>query len=252
MPPFREIAATISRQIHQDVYPEGSMLPKRSILADAFGVDENTISRALDVLQSQGLVRGLRRHGTIVLKPLAHELIDLGSIVEFDGSSYRLSKVFKTFRPEPTIVGRRRAPADVARLLGVDVDDLVLVRECLMLDPADDSRRMLASTYLPLSLVEEIPVLRAGDIGDGGTYGRLEEHGHSPLSWTREAGARVATPEETEQLAMPLGVPVIGLLYTATDPQGRVCDVTSIVMSGTRFRIVDKLARNERAKEAAP
>jgi len=70
--------------------------------------------------------------------------------------------------------------------------------------------------------------------GPGGIYARIEEAGHTLSHFTEEVSARMPTPEERRELDMAAGVPVIVLVRTAFDTQGRpveVCDTVKVASS---------------------
>lgn len=65
-PIWQSIAATITQEIGQGLYPEGSKLPTEAALSARFGVNRHTVRRALADLADQGAVHARRGSGVFV------------------------------------------------------------------------------------------------------------------------------------------------------------------------------------------
>jgi len=65
-PPYRQIEADIRRQVRDGHWPAGSMVPSRRDLARRYGVDVNTIQRAMGILLKDGILRAEGWRGTFV------------------------------------------------------------------------------------------------------------------------------------------------------------------------------------------
>ncbi len=70
------LAHEIGRRIVTSVYPEGSSLPRESVLAAEFEVSRQAMREALKVLAAKGLVTSRRRIGTSVLPRASWNLLD--------------------------------------------------------------------------------------------------------------------------------------------------------------------------------
>ena len=64
---------------------------------------------------------------------------------------------------------------------------------------ADGEPMEIATSYLPLSLVEGSPITKE-NTGPGGIYARLEELGHRLQRFTEDVTARMPLPEEVRVL----------------------------------------------------
>lgn len=71
--------------------------------------------------------------------------------------------------------------------------------------------------------------------GPGGIYARLEEAGHRLDRFAEEVTARMPLPEGTRSLRLVSGVPVLALLRTVYDSEGRAVEVCDTVMAADRF-----------------
>lgn len=70
IPKYQELAAELRAAIEAGRYPPGKALPVITDLADELGVNQHTVRQAYKLLESQGLVSLLGRHGTIVRSPV--------------------------------------------------------------------------------------------------------------------------------------------------------------------------------------
>lgn len=67
-------------------------------------------------------------------------------------------------------------------------------------------------------------------LGAGGIYARFEELGHTMIRIKDEVSARMPIAEESAILGIPPGVPVLEVLHTSIDQDGRAFEVTRFVM----------------------
>jgi GntR family transcriptional regulator len=93
---------------------------------------------------------------------------------------------------------------------------------------------MLATSYLPLALVEGTAIMRV-DTGDGGTYARLAELGHAPAHFREEVRCRLPVAKEAEGLGMPLERPVVKVCRTAYDASLNAVEVNEMTMDSAAY-----------------
>lgn len=67
IPPFEQLRNQLDRQIRGGVLAAGRQLPTVRQLATDLGLAKNTVVRAYQALERDGLVTGDRRRGTVVL-----------------------------------------------------------------------------------------------------------------------------------------------------------------------------------------
>lgn len=67
MPKYEEIAGVLRQRITEGVYPVGSMLPTRTVLAEEFQVSRVTVKKAIEILTVEGLVLSRQGDGTKIL-----------------------------------------------------------------------------------------------------------------------------------------------------------------------------------------
>lgn len=71
VPIYEQLVTEISRMIDQDILKDGETLPTIRSLASQIDVANNTVARAYQELEGQGLVESGGRRGTVVRKSAA-------------------------------------------------------------------------------------------------------------------------------------------------------------------------------------
>ena len=66
VPPYEQIRSQIAALVHSGALAEGDRLPTVRALAADLGVAAGTVARAYTELETDGLVEGRRRFGTVV------------------------------------------------------------------------------------------------------------------------------------------------------------------------------------------
>jgi GntR family transcriptional regulator len=247
-PAYRNLADRLRAAIEAGEYPEGAVLPRIEDLAAEHGVAIGTARQAIAVLEAEGLVEAVRRRGTVVRSRPDRTRLTRGRQVYRDERGYYFDPGAKpwTALTAPT-VGWGRPPRDVARQLGTDPADDVLVRDRLMGDPTTDTPLQIATSYLPAALVRGTRLAEA-DTGPGGIYDLLEAMGHGPLQWTEAVSAKMPTPDEAGRLRLAKGVPLLRIIRTTTSPDGRVLEVNDTRMSSEAFEVGYSITRHRTAQ----
>ncbi|MFB9534591.1 UTRA domain-containing protein, partial [Nonomuraea roseola] len=105
----------------------------------------------------------------------------------------------------------------------------------------------IARSYLVLDVVSKNPDLLSADQEPwpGGTQNQLFTLGIELDRIVETFRARPPTPEETEELGLPVGVSVVILRKTSIDTNDRVVEVSDVVLPGDRTEMVytTKLSR---------
>jgi GntR family transcriptional regulator len=237
-PVFRQIADLLRDDIQSGRLAEGARLPSERDLMDVYGIARGTVRQSVALLRSEGLIHTEHGRGGFVrnrppVRRVAHDRFARRHRDE--GKAAFLAEA-ETEGISPGVevlkVGPEVPPASVAERLGLPGTEKVLVRRRRYL--ADGDPVELATSYLPLSLVQGTPITKKNP-GPGGIYARLEEAGHRLARFTEEVTARMPSPAEARSLRMAAGTPVFGLVRTAYDETGRAVEVCDTVMAADRF-----------------
>jgi GntR family transcriptional regulator len=239
---FRQIADQLRAAIDKGKVAEGDKLPSETELVDHYGVSRMTVRNSLSVLQGEGLVVSEHGKGVFVrprppVRRLASDRFarrhrEQGKsafIVEADAAG-----------SHPTVdsleIKEERPSQDVAARLGGPRKVLARRRRYLL-----DGRPVeFATSYLPLDLARGTPIAEPNP-GPGGIYARLEELGHRLDHFEEEIRARMPAPGEVKMLRLAAGVPVIHLVRTAFDTEGRAVEVCDTVMAADAYVLAYQL-----------
>ncbi|MFI6229077.1 GntR family transcriptional regulator [Micromonospora echinospora] len=234
-PPSRRIADELRAAIMNGDLADGDRLPSERELAAEYATARNTAREAVGILQAEGLA--VAQHGRGVFVRLRRPLMRLGreryspqARAETGLSPFRIEveRQGRTPRVECRSVTTVPSPPEVAERLRLDEGQLVVRRENWYF--ADDEPVQVGVTYIPAVLVVDSPLGREKKLGPGSIYQRFEDLGHPIARIREEVSARMPTPDEVKGLAMPPGVPVLDVLHTSVDDQGRPFEVTRFVM----------------------
>jgi GntR family transcriptional regulator len=239
---YKQIADWLRTRIDTGAVPVGERLPSESQLVQQFHTARTTVRRALASLAMEGRVETKRGVGVFVrdrtrkdavvrqpFKRLARHYRASGkSALWVDAESQG-----RTVRQELFELADVPAPPDIAKRLGLPADAPVLLRRRRMW--FGDEPTQLDRSYLPLDLAEG--PLRVERPGDGGVHARLEEAGHRLTSFTEDVSVRMPNPDETRQLRLAEGIPVVDLTQIAYSGERPVeCFVAVIAGDKYRFR----------------
>lgn len=233
---FRQIADQLREAIDKGRFKEGEKLPSESELVEHFGVSRMTVRNALSVLQGEGLVVSEHGKGVFVRpRPPVRRLASdrfARRHREQGKSAFTVEAEAAGSRPEVDSleVKEERPTQDISARLGGPRRVLARRRRYLL-----DGRPVeFATSYLPLDLARNTPIAEPNP-GPGGIYARLEELGHRLDHFDEEIRARMPTPQEVKTLRLAAGVPVISLIRTAYDTEGRAVEVCDTVMAADAY-----------------
>ncbi|MFD9049834.1 GntR family transcriptional regulator [Streptomyces zaomyceticus] len=243
-PKWRELADKLAEQIKNGDYAPGARLPQIRELVEAGEGSKATVHAAYKALEAEGLVTSSRGHGTVVrerapLKRLGIARYDKakwrdGDEVAFIADRVASGRAFK--RNEQTqSVSRVPATAAVAAAHGLTEGADVYARARLVKE-GDQPTHTLTSYYRPehvegTRIVDPTP----GPAGKGGGFRVLYDAGYEIDHMREELFARVAKPEEVDQLKLMPGEWVVELHRTTYTADGTVVEFAIGVHAATRF-----------------
>jgi GntR family transcriptional regulator len=205
---------------------------------DHYGVARMTVRSAIRLLQDEALVVSEHGKGVYVRRrpPVRRLASDrFARRHRKDGKAAFLVEAEQA-RSLPTVdrieVYEAVPPLDAAERLKLSngAETVVRSRRYLL-----DGRPMeTAISYIPVDLARGTPIAYPNP-GPGGIYARLEEQGHVLERFNEEVTARMPTPDEASALNLPPGVPVIHLVRTAYDMDGRAVEVCDTVMAADAY-----------------
>ena len=203
-PPYLQIVKRISEQIRSGELRDGDMVPSTRKLAAGWNVSWPTAAKALTMLQSEGLVRGVVGVGTVVC----------AGVTAHNSSLDRLRSIWATGRIYPpnehaTIKSASLVPAlsEIADALGLAPGTYVIRRHRVTY--RDDVPISASVTWLDGKLAGVAPRLLTTERIVQGTIGYIRETiGREVARGVDQDSARAATAQDAEDLEVPTGSPV--------------------------------------------
>ncbi|MFK8851346.1 GntR family transcriptional regulator [Streptomyces sp. Ac-502] len=235
-PKYRRIADELRAAIKSGQYRAGDRLPGENALAADHEVAPMTVRQALALLRSEGLVESrkgsgvyvqpfspIRRHG---IPRLARDQWNSGKTIwsADDARSPGIDQV--------SVTENATAPEHVRNVLGLRPDEKVCVRGRRYI--MDARPVMLATSFLPQALVAGSPITQA-DTGPGGIYARLSDLGYAPAHFREEVRSRTPSDEEATRLSIPADRPVLKVVRTAFDADGRAVEINEMTLDSASY-----------------
>jgi len=236
IPVYQQLAAELHAAIEAGTYPPGSALPVITDLAEERGVNQHTVRQAYKLLESQGAVSILGRHGTIVRTPAIRiPLSRYGRVLAPGGTrgpwETATADLGLDGRVETVDVGEVPAETDVADALGVEPGDPVHRRRRRATIAGQTHHTQTA--WYPLSVAERVGLVNTETIV-GGIYGAMTGAGMPPAELDETVTARMPTPEESAELRSGAGVPLLLVERVTRDQTGAAVELLRVVAPADR------------------
>ncbi|WP_428956180.1 GntR family transcriptional regulator [Streptomyces sp. cg35] len=238
-PKYRGVADDLRERIQAGEFDADRKLPSERKLAERYGMHPMTIRQALAVLRDEGLLESRVGSGWHLAewRPIVRNALkrlypdqwgEARSMWEVDIEGRRM-------QVDDLTVQLARVPDDVARVLEVEEGLKVWIRDRRYL--VDSVPVMRATAYIPDEFARGTRITEL-DTGDGGVYERLREAGHGPLGFSEQVRCRLAVSREVDDLSLPAGAPVIEQHRSAKRPDGRVVEVSRMILDASKFLLV--------------
>lgn len=230
-PRYAQLVTAIQERISSGAYTPGSLMPTEAQLTTEFDVSRATVVRALQLLKADGWVESHQGRGTYVRsQPVTIESVRLGANVlaagePGDGQSELLH------------AGPAIPPPDVASALGLPPRMEAVLRRRLLRTEGEPAE--LIAAWFPADIAAGTDVASQSPLTEG-TVAHLRRRKSVRLVRVAERiTARMPTAEETGALGVPRRVPVLDLLITAYDANGRAVQAVSVTLPADRHELED-------------
>lgn len=212
---YERIAGALRDEILARTRPPGERLPTQEELGETFGASRIAVRRALDLLESEGLidrVQGgratVRLYDPLVRRSALHYRTNPGMPFA--------EEALKTDRT-PTYdhdTAPERAGLEIARRLKISVGDEVMRTKYVSYVNGEPIQ--VVTSYEPLDLTRGTPVEHPeqGTLMAAGIVDRFTSIGLRPTDVTERLHARMPRPSESELLKLRPGIPVIVAVRT--------------------------------------
>ncbi|SNT12302.1 transcriptional regulator, GntR family [Streptosporangium subroseum] len=225
IPLYFQVAEQISEAIRRGDLTPGSRLDNEILLADRLGLSRPTVRQAIQYLVDKGLLVRKRGVGTQVVHGQVKRSVELTSLYD------DLRRAGQ--EPATRVLSLERAPVqeDVAAILGVTIGTEMLRLERIRY--ASGEPLALLHNWLPLGLAP----LTAENLSERGLYELLRAAGVRMRVANQRIGARAATAAEARLLDERRGAPLLTLLRTTYDDQGRAVEHGSHVYRASHYSL---------------
>ena len=221
-PVYKQVADDVRRRIAAGEFAPGTALPSEPALSQQYdGISRTLIRQGLGVLKHEGVIHS--RHGKGWFVRVRHPLRRITSTryqAALDQPEGTVDQ--RPFSPFPQHHkgsdrldlkrGLREVPADdeLAQVLQVPVGTMLLRRELTFILDGQPHRR--SHSYLILDMVRGTPITNPdGEPWPGGTLTQLDRVGIRVTAVDEVVSARMPTPEESLDLDIEEGVPVLSV-----------------------------------------
>jgi len=200
-PLYQQIQGLLTRSLTQAEWKPGEALPSEAELALRFKVSQGTVRKALDAMAAEGLLVRRQGKGTFVATHAEAQV------------QYRFLRLMPDQGPREAMqrrfldLRRQRAPAEVARALGLATGDSVLQLRRLLLSA--DRPVVFDDIWLPARPFKGLTAERLSAYR-GPMYGLFEsEFGVRMIRAEEKIRAVAAKADEGALLAVPEGTPLL-------------------------------------------
>jgi DNA-binding GntR family transcriptional regulator len=252
---YLDIAADLRTRILGGEWQPGANLPRMMDLARRYGVNRDTLARAIAILEAEGLVWAVPRRGTIVRYGMVRPRRPRGNLVKRNlatgtpGYSFPSASGQEVWKHhiKPTARPEKLTDPRLARMLGVP-EGTEVMRRFRVTGPETEPPFQINDTWIHPRGAAEVPEVAEQAPGPGDWMYRLEAAGHGPISWRETHRARMPTKEEADLLQIPVTLPVLEIVRVGTSAKDdQPIEVTMYVIPSDRVEQVVILERDETA-----
>ncbi|MGW8250714.1 MAG: GntR family transcriptional regulator [Anaerolineales bacterium] len=233
VPLYMQIADGLVSQIESGELVAGDRLPPERELSEKLGVNRMTLRRALQVLETQGLV--LRKHGvgTFIAEPKIDRQMDV--VFRFTRGMQR-----RGLTPGARVISLEQVAVDRSTSRDLDVPVSSPAYKILRLRSINQDPVMLESYMIPAG---RYPGLDECDLENRSIYEVMEtEYGVHIARARQSFEPVVASPFEAELLQVWVGAPLMLEKRISYDKEGRPVEYGRDRYRGDRFRFVTDAA----------
>lgn len=225
VPLYFQVAEQISEAIRRGDLPPGSRLDNEIMLADRLGLSRPTVRQAIQYLVDKGLLVRKRGVGTQVVHGQVKRSVELTSLYD------DLRRAGQD--PATTVLAIETVACDegIAQVLGLTTGSEVLRIERLRY--ASGEPLALLHNWLPPGPAS----LSAASLEERGLYEVLRAAGVRLRVANQRIGAKAASPAEARLLGERRGAPLITMVRTTYDDQGKAVEHGSHVYRASHYSL---------------
>jgi DNA-binding GntR family transcriptional regulator len=223
VPLYFQVAQHLEHLIESGELAPGTRLENEIDLADRLRLSRPTMRRAIEYLVDRGLLVRKRGVGTQVVHTKVQRQVELTSLYDDLANARRDPRTrVLSFTTEP-------APDALALELGLPEGTKVYVFERLRY--AGTEPLAIMRNHVPADLLRLAPE----DLEEQGLYNLLRANGLNLRIAKQSIGARAATAAEARALGETKGAPLLTMVRSAYDDQGRAVEHGDHIYRASRY-----------------
>jgi DNA-binding GntR family transcriptional regulator len=223
VPLYFQVAQHLEHLIESGELAPGTRLENEIDLADRLRLSRPTMRRAIEYLVDRGLLVRKRGVGTQVVHAKVQRQVELTSLYD------DLAKAHRDPRTQVLSFATETAPDALALELGLPEGTKVYVFERLRYAGAEPLAIM--RNHVPADLLRLAPE----DLEEQGLYNLLRANGLNLRIAKQSIGARAATAAEARALGETKGAPLLTMVRSAYDDQGRAVEHGDHIYRASRY-----------------
>ncbi|MGW1615204.1 GntR family transcriptional regulator [Streptomyces sp. NPDC002285] len=236
---YLRVAQAIRDRIADGTWPPGHKLPNRPTLADEFGVGENTVRQAVEIVIAEGLLESFRGRGrgTFVRAPRARHILPRTLTPTAAPGRLGLAPAGSLMSVEAESTAKVPAPALIAARLGIAEGELCV---CTEYEVLADLRCVLAATsWEPYALTMGTPVVlpEGGPLAGRGVAERMAQIDITVARVTEVPRPVQLDREAAQMLGTTPGALAVLIERTHYDRAGRAVETADVLAPADRWDI---------------
>ncbi|HWD03361.1 MAG TPA: GntR family transcriptional regulator [Amycolatopsis sp.] len=234
---YERVASAIRDQILAKTLEPGGRLPSQEELTNTYGVSRAVVRRAMDILESEGLIdrqqggrATVRLHDPLIRRADQHYKSAPGAPFADEAiATQRVPRYSHETRPD-------RAGLETAHRLRIALGDEVMRTDYVSY--ADDVPMMLTTSYEPLAITRGTPIENPeqGPLMGAGIVDRFTSIGMRPTEVRERLHSRMPRPSEAEQLEIRPGTPVIAIVRTSFHGSTPI-ETADILLAANQYKL---------------
>ncbi|MFI0914536.1 GntR family transcriptional regulator [Streptomyces abikoensis] len=240
----RRIAADVRARIMSGDLASGEKLPITTELMEHYGVSNQTIQRALNLLKAEGYLEGKSGRGVYV-RDEPQRAFDTAATQHPAAMGEQYAWLTEAARQGKTGLNQILAveevvpPAQVRRAFGLTGDGTAILRKRLML--LDGEPAELCWSYYPLEIAAGSPLTERKKIR-GGSPRLLADMGFPPREAIDQVSWRQPTEEEFLTLELPTEVPVGRTFRVVYSDEQRPVEASILIKAGHKYALLYRIS----------
>jgi DNA-binding GntR family transcriptional regulator len=254
---YQDIAEAIRRRIESGEWDIGTRLPTLDAFAEEFGVNRNTVHRAIGELETLGYVAATQGSGAVVRRGGLHNRRPRGNLVKrnkwLTGYSFPSASGGEIWQKHGEADNSPMALEDarIAKLLGVK-PGTVVGRRFRVTGPIGEAPFQINISWIHPRVMGIVADVDKNPAAGEWLY-RIEQAGHWPITWLEFHRARMPTKAEAAHLSIPTSLPVLEIVRQGVSGgDEQPIEVTEYIIASDRVETVMTLERDENAVEPWP